>query len=272
MPARLWRRQLDALLSQLHSATPSRLAIVLVESGVPLIGGMPRMFRAILRRHSGVINAQMREACVRFPNTTFVEFGPPEGDITTVTGRATYRDWAELIAPELARVLDMVSRAGHPVELDEELRQRALDALGLDELPDPELDDIVESARNLFGASGAAVTIIDHDMQQTKAAIGMSRKAIPRSASLCSQAIERAEVFVVEDTTTDPRLAGSVWADGEHVRFYAGYPVESPDGHRIGALCIVDTSPRAFGPTDAALLRQLALRVQAVLWSRRVSP
>ncbi|MBX3099736.1 MAG: GAF domain-containing protein [Salinibacterium sp.] len=272
MPARRWRRQLDKLLAQLHSAAPARLAIVLVESGVPLLGGTPRFSRARLRRHSAIINAEMREACARFTNTTFVEFNPPEGDITMVKGRSTYRDWAQLIAPELARVLDMVGRAAQPIELDEELRQRALDALGIDDQPNAELEDIVESARNLFGASGASVTIIDHDMQHTKAAVGMPRDPIPRAASICSQTIERAEVFVVEDTTTDPRLAGSGWADGENVRFYAGYPVESPDGHRIGALCIVDTSPRTFSPTDAALLRQLALRVQSALWSRRVTP
>ncbi len=47
-------------------------------------------------------------------------------------------------------------------------------------------------------------------------------------------------------------------------------PVESPDGHRIGALCVIDREPRTFSDTDAALLRQLALRVQSVLWGNRV--
>lgn len=65
---------------------------------------------------------------------------------------------------------------------------------------------------------------------------------------------------------TDPRIAETTWASGEEFRFYAGYPIESPDGQRIGALCIVDTKPRHFGPQDATLLRELTLRVQALLW------
>jgi len=51
------------------------------------------------------------------------------------------------------------------------------------------------------------------------------------------------------------------------VRFYAGYPLEAPEGVRVGALCVVDTKPRRFSPAEASLLRDLALRVQAVLWT-----
>jgi GAF domain-containing protein len=53
------------------------------------------------------------------------------------------------------------------------------------------------------------------------------------------------------------------------VRFYAGYPLEAPDGRRVGALCIVDTSPRSFSKREAALLRGLTLRVQHELWFPR---
>ena len=49
------------------------------------------------------------------------------------------------------------------------------------------------------------------------------------------------------------------------VRFYAGYPVEAPNGMRVGALCLTDPVPRAFSRADEALLRELALRVQALL-------
>jgi GAF domain-containing protein len=49
------------------------------------------------------------------------------------------------------------------------------------------------------------------------------------------------------------------------VRFYAGYPIEAPNGMRIGALCLTDPTPRSFNRADEALLRELALRVQAVL-------
>ena len=153
--------------------------------------------------------------------------------------------------------------------MDEESRQQSVDALDLDLGPDAELDLIIENARDLFGASGASVTFIDRDVQLTKAAIGMPSDPIPRSVSICNLTIQGAGVFVVEDTMSDPRFVDSVWSDGERIRFYAGYPVESPGGQRVGALAVVDNRPRGFSDTDATLLRQLALRVQSVLWGTR---
>jgi hypothetical protein len=34
-------------------------------------------------------------------------------------------------------------------------------------------------------------------------------------------------------------------------------------------LCVVDDKPRSFEATDRALLRELAMRVQALLWEKR---
>jgi GAF domain-containing protein len=49
------------------------------------------------------------------------------------------------------------------------------------------------------------------------------------------------------------------------VAFYAGYPVESPSGEPIGALCVFDAKPRLRANVDEGLLRQLALLIQAEL-------
>ena len=271
MPQALWRRQLRGLLEELHEVAPASLAVFVVETGAPLLAGLPSVVGKLVWRAMSRINAATAELCAEFGNTTFVAFAPAQGDVSTLTGRTTYRGWAELIAPAVARVLDEEVRTKHPDAVDEVQRQQALDALDVYSVPNDELDQIVANARDLFGAAGASVTIIDHDLQRTKAAIGMPTAPIPRAVSICDLTIRRAGLLVVEDTMTDPRLANSPWADGAHGRFYAGYPVESPDGQRIGALCVVDTAPRHFSDTDAALLRQLALRVQSALWGNRVS-
>lgn len=271
MPSRRWRRQLSDLIDELHRMAPASLAIFFVEIGAPLLAGLPRGMRGLVLHAIERLNAQTAQLCAEFSNTTFVAFAPAQGDLSTLTGRTTYRGWAELISPALARILDAEARTRQPDTVDEVLRQQALDALDLDGLPPAELDHVVESARDLFGATGASVTVIDHGMQRTMAAIGMSAAPIPRSISLGDLTIRHAELLVVEDTMTDPRIAGLPWADGARLRFYAGYPIESPDGQRVGALCIVDRAPRQFSDTDAALLRQLALRVQTALWNNRAS-
>ncbi|CAN5151561.1 hypothetical protein BH09ACT5_BH09ACT5_07890 [soil metagenome] len=266
LPALRWRKELRQLLEELKREAPTSPEVLLVETAAPLLAGLPSMVGRIIWRALQQLNRETAALCEEYDSTTFVPFAPAQGDVTTLTGRTTYRSWAELIAPAVARALDGDGRTHRPDPVDEAQRQLALDRLDIDSVPSDELQQIVATARDLLGATGASVTILDREHQKTKAAVGMPRNTIPRAASICDLTIGRAELLVVEDTMTDPRLAGTRWADGSIARFYAGYPVESPDGHRIGALCVIDRHPHTFSDTDAALLRQLALRVQAVLW------
>ena len=47
-----------------------------------------------------------------------------------------------------------------------------------------------------------------------------------------------------------------------NIRFYAGYPLTTPTGERIGALCVFDPKPRSFTGDEKGLLQDLALWVQ----------
>lgn len=270
LPERRWIRQLTELLAVLDELAPARLQAFFVETAVPLLTSLPLFYRDLVAQHAELLNGQTRRLAAGRANTWFVDFVPEQGDLATLTGRSTYQDWARTIAPALARALESdVARTRSPEQVDEELRQLAVDALEIDSIPTEEIDDIVSTTRRLFGASGASVSIIDHGMQRVKAADGMSRASIPSGSAICTMAIARAEVFVIEDVTTDRRVIGTPWSTGEEYRFYAAYPIESPDGQRIGALCLVDRNPRGFSDTDAALLRDLALRVQPLLWVNR---
>ena len=51
--------------------------------------------------------------------------------------------------------------------------------------------------------------------------------------------------------------------------FYAGYPIESPDGYRIGSLCVMDSEPRDASQVDPAPLRELAMLAQKELWAQQ---
>lgn len=123
------------------------------------------------------------------------------------------------------------------------------------------------TARNLFQVAGAAIHLIDGDRQWVKASVGMNELDTPRDESICDYTIREPELLVIEDVQTDARFGGLAWTRGVlPIRFYAGYPRESPDGQRIGALCIVDSSPRSFSESDGAVLRDLALTAQSLIW------
>jgi PAS domain S-box-containing protein len=72
---------------------------------------------------------------------------------------------------------------------------------------------------------------------------------------------------VVEDATTDSRFSSNpLVLQPPKIRFYAGAPLVSPSGHALGALCVVDTSPRNTPkPHELKILRALAAMVSDAL-------
>jgi hypothetical protein len=213
------------------------------------------------------LNKYSELACKSHPRIFFVSPLPQSLDASGYSGITTYSAWAELLGPVVSAVL---SEGGVPTvarpsnELD---RQFALDKLGILDIDSvTRFDDLAELARNFFGTTGAAVTFIDHDRQVFKAVSGLDPSDVPRAAAFCDFTIRRAGLFVVPDTAADVRFDENPAVIGPpHVRFYAGYPIEAPDGQRVGAMCVLDTKPREFTSADASLLRDLAKIVESRL-------
>ncbi len=126
-----------------------------------------------------------------------------------------------------------------------------------------DFDIFPELASALFSAPISAISLIDHDRQWFKASIGLDVSQTPRATSFCAHAIlEPTATLCVPDATRDPRFADNPLVTGDAgVRFYAGSPILGPGGHAVGALCVMDRTPRE---ADAAMLARLAQLAQAV--------
>jgi GAF domain-containing protein len=69
---------------------------------------------------------------------------------------------------------------------------------------------------------------------------------------------------LVSDATQDPRFATNPLVLGElHVRFYAGAPLTAPNGHHLGALCVMDRVARRLSREQQESLRILSRLVMA---------
>ena len=266
--ARAWRRDIREFLERVTASAPPTLSIFVV--GIPPLTTLLQLgsnLDATVMRQISELNAGTREACEQ-TGAYYVPFNPKiDVERMTFGDTATYAAWAEPIAMHMYRSLDAAISVPHTEATDEELRQASLDAMGiLDTPPTHELNALARVAKDLFGVAGASVNLIDHERQHTKASYGFDPVDLPRSESFCSVTVEVGGLLVVEDTRKDPRFASlpSVLAG---VHFYAGYPVEAPNGQRVGTLCLFDGEPRTFTSADKSLLRELALRVQAELWS-----
>jgi diguanylate cyclase (GGDEF)-like protein/PAS domain S-box-containing protein len=143
---------------------------------------------------------------------------------------------------------------------DEQGRLVALAQYGLSaDVALPSLDPIVEIAVKLFDVPAAAVNMIGSDHVFFAASAGIGDCDMGRDVSFCAHAITQDDVMVVEDAQLDLRFHDNPLVAAGMIRFYAGVPLQSPSGHALGALCIVDSEPHAkFDEQDRARLKDLA--------------
>jgi hypothetical protein len=213
------------------------------------------------------ITQHARLAATAHDRTTFVPFEPRGTDLVRTRDRTTYEEWGTIVAVGVADRLGSTADHARAVEsVDEQDRVFALTELGvLDAPPDVRFAQITETARALFGVATASINFIDEHRQWTMAVSGGIKEDVPRADAFCDLTIQHPGLFVVNDALAHPRFKDLPMVREGRVRFYAGYPIETQNGIRIGVLCLLDPVPRGFSRADEALLRELALRVQAVL-------
>ena len=142
----------------------------------------------------------------------------------------------------------------------------------LDTAPETVFDHYAALVAQLFHAPISIVGMIDEHRHWFKATVGVSASSNTRPNAFCTHTILSDEVLCVPDATQDARFASNPVVTGSlHIRFYAGAPLMTKDGHRIGTLCIFDTQPREFSASDRNTLEQLATLVMQEL-ERRLSP
>jgi len=148
-------------------------------------------------------------------------------------------------------------------------RLAALDRLEVLDTPaEPIFDSLTELAANTFNVPIALISLVDQGRQWFKACIGLDVDSTARKISFCQHAIASDDVMVVHDATADERFCENPLVVGSPaIRFYAGAPLITPEGHRLGTLCIIDTVPRVFSKRDASRLIAIAKSVmQALVW------
>ena len=140
----------------------------------------------------------------------------------------------------------------------------------LDTAPEPEFDDIANLAAMVCEAPVAVVNLIGEARQWFKAEVGLGVRETPLDVSICAHAILQPGLFVVPDTTKDPRFNCNPLVTGEpHLRFYAGALLLTPEGLPLGTLCVLDYKPREITERQAFALKTLARQVMTQLELRR---
>lgn len=152
----------------------------------------------------------------------------------------------------------------YPVPADEPQRLRQLERYGVIGSPsDEHFERIVELASLIFSVPITAISLVEQDRQWFLCNLGLEASETPRDQAFCAHAIASEGVMVVPDATQDPRFsANPLVTAAPHIRFYAGAPLHTPEGHNLGTLCVIDRQPRQISELQ---VRQLTLLSQMVM-------
>jgi hypothetical protein len=273
-----WGRDLTSTLRMIgrRSALDSRIFV----AGVHPIRSIPvydSPLGSVADAHARKMNTISVHVCSQVPRVTYVPLSAPEpcGPLR-FRDAMSYRHWAEELADRMAPQLDaerLMADFNRTLRSDEDPDSRGERAAAVRELgillddTSWHFDDVVALACHTFGVKSATVSVIDSDRLVHKAQVGDVPQSIMLSDSFTAKVICEPDGIIVPDAAVDARFRNLPHVAGEpHIRFYAGFALESSDGSRIGTLNIFDPAPRLPDETWRLLrLRQFGLMVQSEL-------
>lgn len=143
---------------------------------------------------------------------------------------------------------------------DESKRIQALHSLTILDTPAEErFDRLTRLARQMFQVKAALVSLVDSDRQWFKSCTGIDATETGRDVSFCGHSILGDDIFLVPNTLEDKRFFDNPCVTGPpNIKFYAGCPLSSLDGSKLGTLCIIDDKPRIFTLDEVTALKDLA--------------
>ncbi|MDB6027277.1 MAG: multi-sensor signal transduction histidine kinase [Verrucomicrobiales bacterium] len=139
----------------------------------------------------------------------------------------------------------------------------------LDSAPEPAFNDLTALAAQFCETPISLLTFVDDRRQWVKAKTGTTLTETACEVSFCAHAISE-PFMVVTDARLDERFSSSpLVTSSPHIRFYAGSPLLSREGHPLGTLCVMDWVPREINFEQRQMLQVLCREAMALLEMRR---
>ncbi len=140
----------------------------------------------------------------------------------------------------------------------------------LDTEPEEAFSEIACLTTQICGTPIALINLVDENRQWFKSKIDLDITQLLRDVGLCHLCTKQMDVVVITDTLVDERTkANPVVTSHPYIRFYAGAPLITPEGHVIGTLCVLDQIPRSLSSEQVEGLQLLSRQVVNQLELRR---
>lgn len=157
--------------------------------------------------------------------------------------------------------------------LDREREERRVAALNrydlIDRPAEPAFEDIVHMAASVCEVPICVIAILDDHRSWIVSRVGCDLTEIPSDNAFCEYTSSGLGLFTVADAEIDPRFNKvPLIIDSKAIRFYAGQPLDTQDGIRIGTLAIVDFQPKILTEIQKDSLGRLARMTMNLLEAR----
>ncbi|MBT8103177.1 MAG: GAF domain-containing protein [Gammaproteobacteria bacterium] len=143
---------------------------------------------------------------------------------------------------------------------NEAARVATLHSLNILDTPrEDRFDRYTRITARIFDMPIVLISLVDRYRQWFKSAEGLDADETPRDISFCGHAILGDDIFEIRNARRDARFRDNpLVIEQPHIRFYAGAPLEAPNGHKLGTLCIIDRVPRQLTDEEKTMLKNLA--------------
>jgi len=147
--------------------------------------------------------------------------------------------------------------------IDENERLKALFEYEiLDTESEKAFDDLTLLASEICETPISLISLVDPDRQWFKSKVGTDVESTDRNIAFCSHAILQDDLFEVENALKDERFFDNPLVTSDpNIRFYAGTPLVSPTGHKIGTLCVLSDKPKKLTSSQKKALTILGREV-----------
>lgn len=167
----------------------------------------------------------------------------------------------------LVRLVPDLVKMFYNKKSDEYRRVNALRDLDLHEgARSPECSALVSLAATYLDMPIGIISLLDRDNQIFFASHGMSLAGSSRADAICNIVLAANSAQVITDTQADARTRENRFVTrAPFVRFYAGYPIRSYDGHVVGTFCLMDDKVRTLTDDEDRAFRQFGAIAEAVV-------
>lgn len=136
----------------------------------------------------------------------------------------------------------------------------------LDTPPESDFDQLTELAASICDTPIALVSLVDEKRQWFKSRFGLDATETPRDYAFCAHAINQEDVFEIHDSREDERFHDNpLVTDDPRVIFYAGAPLVTCDGHKLGTVCVIDNKPHLLNAVQRRQLTIISRQVMALI-------